>query len=305
MTSPLNPLISNCITLLQIELSDKLNPAKKIYGTAFWVKSRDGKVVLVTNKHNLDPSLKNKELANHRILKIEVQLREKNEKGYVSEREFFEIDLSQLNGKAHPASDVAILIQPGFKTKRKAELELYQDYFPYDELANQAFFIEKMAMLDPVAFIGFPQTWYDTARKSPIARVAYLANNPMEPFSNPEIRTEDVLLVSGLSFGGSSGSPVILLPKGLDLRGGRGITVESSYIPGKLIGIMSGHCRDILLDPRIPSEDDRFSSAPKTLLAPYSGLSYFTRSTSILDLLETEIGVPITDYLCETDVVEV
>lgn len=305
MTSLLNPLISNCIALIQVELSDGLNHPKVISGTAFWVKSRDGKNILVTNRHNIDPSLRNKELANYRTSKIEVQMREKDKNGYTNKTEFFEIDISQLNGKIHPISDVAVLIQPSFKANMKANSSFYYECLAYNELADQAFFANKVTMLDPIAFIGFPQTWYNIARKSPIARVAHIADDPGETFSNPEIKTGDVSLVAGLSFGGSSGSPVIFLPKGLDLQGGNGIVVKSNYTPSKLIGIMSGHCRDILLDPRIPREDDSFSLGSKSLLAPYSGLSYFTRSTSILDLLETEIGAPVVNYLLATDGIEV
>ncbi len=122
-------------------------------------------------------------------------------------------------------------------------------------------------------------------RQLPIARIAYIANESSKPYNNSAIKTSDVTLVSGLSFGGSSGSPVILMPKGIGIP-----TSFSPHVIPKIIGIMSGHARDILLDPRIPE-----NSSP--LLSAYSGLSYYTRSTSILELLQNKNCDELSPYI--------
>jgi hypothetical protein len=76
------------------------------------------------------------------------------------------------------------------------------------------------------------------------------------------------MLVSGLSFSGSSGSPVFNHPKGSSPGGN---VVDRSYVPSKIIGIMSGHFWE---NPDDPPEMFR-----------HSGLSYLTQSTAILALI--------------------
>ncbi len=106
------------------------------------------------------------------------------------------------------------------------------------ELADEQFLNECCEIFDPVGFLGFPQDWYDTARNAPIGRMAWLASNPSVSFANEKIKTTDITLVTGLSFGGSSGSPVLSLPKGLKIISQPGIEVNSPYAPPRLLGIM-------------------------------------------------------------------
>jgi hypothetical protein len=100
----------------------------------------------------------------------------------------------------------------------------------------------------------------DPPRKSTIAPT----------FEHPSIDTGDAGLVSGLSFAGASGSPLLSHEK----RGGSTGYGEPSFddhvAESKVIGIMSGH----LL-------------AEQGGLFDHSGLSYFTRAPSI----EALIGV--------------
>ena len=71
------------------------------------------------------------------------------------------------------------------------------------------------------------------------------------------------MLFRSLSFSGSSGSPVISHEKGIP-----GI---SGYVEPKILGIMSGHWWD---------------EEPESGMFFHSGLSYFTRVTSIRELVE-------------------
>ncbi|MFX9181044.1 hypothetical protein ABTN76_20040, partial [Acinetobacter baumannii] len=73
-------------------------------------------------------------------------------------------------------------------------------------------------------------------------------------------------LVTGLSFGGSSGSPVFTYEVGFNCP--EGIKYSGRYVEPKLIGIMSGHWFD-----KIP---EKFN---------HKGISYFTKATSILSLI--------------------
>ncbi len=127
--------------------------------------------------------------------------------------------------------------------------------------------------MDAASFIGFPkpdgQPWWDTRANEPIARMMSIASLPRQAFVNTNLGLtgeEDVVLANGLSFGGSSGSPVILHSKGIKLSGP---LTGGDYVPAKLIGIMSGHRMD--------------GSKVPPMLA-HTGISYFTRSTSVLEL---------------------
>lgn len=170
------------------------------------------------------------------------------------------------------SSDAAIIRDPIFSD----DLGSYKfgKQIKKEDLADSSFFKDKVAMMDIASFIGFPGTgdsiWWDDQFNFPIARVINIASLPTIPFSNEAIPTEDTLLVSGLSFSGSSGSVVLLHEKGV--RAGQGLK-NPAYVPPKVLGIMSGHWRELNSEPKMFS---------------HSGLSYFTRSTSILELMEKE-----------------
>jgi hypothetical protein len=142
------------------------------------------------------------------------------------------------------------------------------------ELATQETLATRLSMADLVTFIGFPRgpdkvPWFDTAAHLPIGRLAGLASRPDTPFTNPQIPTADVTLVSGLSFRGSSGSPVVS-----HIKHAAGIGHAQQFAEPMVLGIMSGHWWDEQIEPS---------------LFHHSGLSYFTRATSIRALL---VGVP-------------
>jgi hypothetical protein len=142
-----------------------------------------------------------------------------------------------------------------------------------------------VTLLDSVFFVGYPRSskdevpWWDTAWNLPIARDATIASVPELPFTNPKIRMADVLLVSGLSLQGSSGSPVftrqeqdVVVTNEFEHHGGGAERPERTRVRDVepiLIGIMSGHLPD-----------------PEAGPLKHSGLSYLTRSTTILDLIE-------------------
>lgn len=130
----------------------------------------------------------------------------------------------------------------------------------------------------PGSFIGFPVDWYDTDWNLPIVRPLNIACLPEIPFTNSNIETSDVHLVSGLSFKGSSGSLVIMHSKGIDIKVEGGLTMDGKpFAPCSILGIMSGHFWD--------KEED----IPK--MFRHSGLSYYTRASSIRELL----GLPTTE----------
>lgn len=241
----------------------------KISGSGFWVTTEKSHA-FVTNKHNVDPTLKYEDDTEYKLETCEVELRQYSQKIPSTFTQFFEIkNFSDCLLKSKSA-DVAIMRDPKFSD----DLGSYKfgTNFIKDDLADSSFFKEKVSMMDIASFIGFPGSgnsiWWDDQSNLPIARVVNIASLPTTPFSNKAIPTEDTVLVSGLSFSGSSGSVVLLHEKGI--RTGQGLK-NPGYVSPKILGIMSGHWWDPSAEPEMFS---------------HSGLSYFTRSTSILELME-------------------
>lgn len=145
----------------------------------------------------------------------------------------------------HETADCAAIRGPKFS--RPAEFALGPQGFRFDALADEEFLANSAQIMDAASFIGFPQSegasWWDTRTNQPIARMVSLASLPGQPFVNatlPKTLAENVALVSGLSFAGSSGSPLILHSKGFKVTPPLAVT-GGSYVPAKIIGLMSGH----------------------------------------------------------------
>jgi hypothetical protein len=254
------------VSQIRTEFRDTLGNVRSGTGTGFMLMTRSGRRLFITNRHNVDPLLKLG--GRYQLISAAIRLRKQDVQGnFLEESRFFEVDLSSGCLKSSSTADVSVFVDP-----------TYRDYDPsyiiyslaaHTALADQAFFESKVLMMDAVSFIGYPgssgKPWWDLAWNTPIARFAGLASPPHRPFQNAAILTGDVGLVSGLSFSGSSGSLVMLHEKGIP----PGAIVDSRYAPATIIGIMSGHWRE-------QDEHEMFR---------HSGLSYYTRSTAILDLL--------------------
>lgn len=108
--------------------------------------------------------------------------------------------------------DVAILYKLEFAGKTD-EYKLYGD-IGIGSLADEKIFANKTKMMDVASFFGFPgaggRGWWDERANLPIARVATISSLTDGKYKNVQINSEDVVLVSGMSFTGSSGSPIVL-----------------------------------------------------------------------------------------------
>ena len=265
--SGVNPLFVFSITQLMAIFCDDLGNRRKILGTGFFLRSPADIPIFVTNKHNLDPALK---LGNKYILSdVQLLLRRRDGTQFTSDTQFISVDLSTSHIIHSAHADVSAIINPTF-INQPSDYQFYTIKLK-GSLADQNFFSTKVFLMDLVSFLGFPGTsssrWWDLTWNVPVARLASLASWPHIPFSNPGISTSDVTLVSGLSFSGSSGSLVLLHEKGIP----PGVIVDPMYAPPTIIGIMSGHWWESVAD-----EPEMFRHA---------GLSYYTRSTAIIDLL--------------------
>jgi hypothetical protein len=257
-----------CVTRIQCTFSDGIGHGRDIGGTGFWVGDGASKPLFVTNRHNVDASIWEQNPHDLKLVKVRLELRKRDAQSeLLDETAFFELlDFAQFL-RVHPTADCAVLtdargvIPPEYKSVTPLDISM---------LADGPRLSANAQMMDLVSFVGFPGktcAWWDDAANLPIARLAALASDPGRPFSNKAIRTSDVGLVSGLSFSGSSGSPLFLHEKGI--RVGEGLS-GGGHVPPQVVGIMSGHMQN---------------DEPTEEVLNHTGLSYFTRSTSILELI--------------------
>lgn len=259
------------VTRIRAQFADPIGNEETAVGTAFFLETSDGHKVLVTNRHNLDPRLTLGAKTSHRLTRLDVELRAlAPSSGPIADAidvaradtRFFQLTELATRVFASAAADCAFVADPVWPDRE----EPYGGFplFKESELADDAYFRGQLRVMDVASFIGFPGSagrhWWDEDWRLPIVRPASIASWPAVPFTNAQVKTADTLLVAGHSFTGSSGSPVLAHSKG----------ILSSNVPGRMIGIMSGHF-------------DNFDETPE--MFRHSGLSYLTRSTSILALL--------------------
>lgn len=268
--SGINPGVFLGVCRIAVSFRDDLgNPEKAISGTGFWVRSGQHDC-FVTNRHNLDPTMKLGPETGYRLDKVSLQLRLQIPPGNWRPDIYF-VEVANLGDclRLHASADVAILVNPSLPTN---VANIGHSTFNLDELATQQFLVDLVNPMDVASFVGFPgrdaKPWWDKKWALPIARAVYVASWPRVAFTHDNIPTSDVLLVSGLSFSGSSGSPVITHQKGIKVGGGLS---GGHYVEPKIIGIMSGHWWD---------------EEPDSGMFFHSGLSYLTRVTAIRELLE-------------------
>jgi hypothetical protein len=267
MPRGINPDLLFSTTQIEARFRDDLGNSRSILGTGFFLKTRGATDLFITNRHNLDPSLSKSLRDSHRLESARLRLRRHAGLHWQRETQWAELDLRGSRILHSGTADVSAIANLTF-VERPTDFT----YFPIrtSDLANQALFSAKVFVMDLVSFIGFPgdvdSYWWDTEWNLPIARLASLSSRPHVPFNNPSISTADTTLVAGLSFSGSSGSMVLLHEKGIP----PGDIVDPMYTPATIIGIMSGHWWEPGQEPS---------------MFRHSGLSYYTRSTSILDLI--------------------
>lgn len=260
-------------TIAQIEttFANDLGASASGLGTGFFLKTEGGFTTFVTNRHNVDPQLNPRALKMGPATKltgVSLRLRHHDEAGRpIDGTSLVQLDTARTQLRHSQDADVSVFIRPLLP-----DLPTRVGFHCINarELATQESLATSTSMADLVTFVGYPsgpdgKPWYDTKWNTPVGRLAGLASRSDVPFTNPQIQTADVTLVSGLSFRGSSGSPVLS-----HIKYAAGIGHEQRFAEPMVLGIMSGHWWDTEDEPGI---------------FRHSGLSYFTRATAIRALL--------------------
>src|SRR6266568_758798 len=240
------------VTRIRSEFVDGLNPPRTGHGSGFWLRLKSGRTCFITSRHNLDPSIKFPKAANLRLESLSIELRQNmgkkgDEPVYGFQTRFFELAEEGNKIIAPDNADCAVIFP---KFKEDTEGFPICDPFEEGDLADEDFLRKALMPAHDVFFIGFAgrsgdssagrqsSSWWDTKWNLPIARSAIIASVPFLNFNNSGVKTQDVMLVSGLSFSGSSGSPVISKAVGFETKPP---IKFNGYLPEKIVGIMSGH----------------------------------------------------------------
>lgn len=223
-----------------------------ITGTGFWLQTKNNNIVFVTNKHMVDPKLKLSSETPYRISSLKLHMRHYDyiSSKYLATVDQIDIPLDKCHLTGSFYSDCSIL---EFKGKIIDDSKYGFAHINENMLATSEDFLNNIDVTNLLSFVGFPKKWTDKQFDLPISRNSYIASHPAISYSHNEIKTIDNCLVSGMSFSGSSGSPVFLH--------------KTSKSEAKVVGLMSGHW----------NEGDSFV---------HSGLSFFTKSTAIISLLQ-------------------
>lgn len=268
--SGIHPAAMLAVCQILVNFRDDIGNPRSICGTGFWIQD-GGDSYFVTNRHNVDARLKFGPATTLRPEGIQLQLRARQEPDqWLPNTVFVALEHFQSSLRCHATADVAILKNPSLPSTDSRLGLIGHSTFNLTELATAEFLADSVQPMDFASFIGFPgnsgKPWWDQRWNFPISRTVNVSSWPRYPFSNDSIITPDVVLVSGLSFSGSSGSPVISHEKGQ-----RGFSFgDRGYVDSRILGIMSGHHSE---------------TEPETGMLFHSGLSYFTRATSIRELL--------------------
>lgn len=265
-----------CISRIKSSFKDSIGNAPTGYGTGFWCLTEKQNKIYVTNKHNVDCNVKFKSKEIFDLTDIQIELRKKEGNRFFSETEFFSVNLQETSLITEENIDLAVFVNPIFK-EHKSNYE-YKLLGISEWSANHDFFANRSRIASDVSFVGYPTNFYDSTWKLPIARHAIIASVAEIGFSHNEINLNDIVLVSGLSFGGGSGSPVFSSQRGLKINLDRGFAESDDYCPQKLLGVMTGHLQ-------FPKETEKFMTKKEEEFTRHSGLSYFTKFTALDNII--------------------
>lgn len=237
-------------------------------GTGFFVRTQPGDLWLVTNRHILDLGYSESAgtAIGARLIGIRVEgFAAADGNPHILPRERVIMELAEFSGPSFPThydEDVACVKPLGVLLPEGGEAKV--DFFVNDtDLADDAWIESKLSVSDFIVYPGFPP-WHDQCENRPILRTGTIASDPRTNYSDEPTSKGRRVAFEGFSFAGSSGSPIIATQKGF--CAGPGITV-SGFRESRIVGINAGHLRA-----------DMFG---------HSGVSYFIKSSSILELVRS------------------
>lgn len=137
----------------------------------------------------------------------------------------------------------------------------YATFNLYDQIVVNDSFFDNVSVGSEVVFIGYPARLWDQNNHLPILRNSSISSIPSFNYSIEDQVDEPRVLVSGMSLGGNSGSPVFFQTK----------------VSLVLVGVMSGHYFSDATHKWTSEIVDAEQNASHALRT-HTGLSYFVKS---------------------------
>lgn len=244
-------------------------------GTGFFI-DKDNKLILVTNRHVIEPWYADKKYCGFDLVKFEIESYQSNDsEGKPCNFKKANItNFKDFKFSSNKDDDVACLIGP-----RGDDLTV-NSTIPYNFLADDIWINTKLSVCDNIAYPGFPK-FFDKINNAPIFRMGTIASDPRFDYSGFEDMTHSARIAyEGFSSGGASGSPIFATQNGYRLGSGLTDTGNSFYREAKLIGINAGHYDEPKLIVLNENPKISFTSTE------HSGISFFYKSTIIKKIIE-------------------
>lgn len=249
---------------------------KEISGTSFGLIVAE-KLVLVTNRHIVDLNFGRTDAKyvefslRHLICEIRARDTASGDPG-ATRRLIVPMTHNQLLFDANPRNDVAVIFDAQTGNLDGSNDRRWEYCFRWEDVATENELRSELQPFDVLAFPGFPDG-FDKLGLRAIIRGGTVACDPRFEYSFESEDRGEILLYEGFSFGGSSGSPVIAIPKIPP------INVDphpaNRFRRLLVVGVNAGHL-----------------TAPT---GQHAGLSYFVRSSVIRRIVEPHLTLALAD----------
>ena len=189
---------------------------KEVSGTSFALDV-EGKTVLVTNRHMVDLNFGRTDgkyvsfTLRHLICAVRARDTTDGSPGE-SRRYVVPMTHNEVLYDSNPRNDVAIIFDIQSGNLDGSENRRWEYCFKFSDVATEEELRTELQPFDVLAFPGFPYG-FDRQGLRAIIRVGTVACDPRFEYNFESQDKGDILLFEGFSFGGSSGSPVIAVPK--------------------------------------------------------------------------------------------
>ncbi len=241
---------------------------KILNGTCFFVKNSREQLCLITNRHIFElcysgtgkyvgSVLQSVIIEGYMALDGNI---DNVPRGRIS---FKILNFSDVTYAGDYHEDVACIVNPLPEPEQGCNQNIKLDYFlGYEYLADDKWIHDFVSVYDFLVYPGFPD-WHDKLENRPILRTGTISSDPRTNYSNKNEPRGRRVVYEGFSFRGSSGSPMFVTEKGI--KAGKGL-IGGGFRESRLIGINAGH---LIGD-----------------FGQHSGVSYFIKSSAILELVD-------------------
>ncbi|MDF1756353.1 MAG: trypsin-like peptidase domain-containing protein [Verrucomicrobiales bacterium] len=225
-------------------------------GTGFLVENDEPKIpLIITNRHVVDLEFRTKsqKYLGYLLSSMSITGRRPDDSEYTFNLHF----PADILFHSNPENDVAIIIPRMWADDPKETMKGFHYHFGLNHLATGDVY-KSIKPFDLICYTGFPDQ-HDKFGNRPILRSGRIASDPVFDYSWDKKSHGSCVAYEGFSYGGSSGSPVF--------APSRGMAEIPNSRHGYLIGVNAGHLSE-------------YKSGG------HSGISYFYKSTVILEILD-------------------